>query len=48
MSEVVGMLIDFAQLDPACIDAFESLCGKQTCFGWEEPLVRIFDERNID
>ena len=47
MSEVVGMLSDFAQMDPACIDAFEPLCGKQTCFGWEEPLVRIFDERDI-
>ena len=48
MSEVVGLLIDFAQLDPACIDAFEQLCGKQTCFNWEDPLVRIFDEKNID
>jgi len=47
MNEVVGMLKDFAQMDPMCIDAFESLCGKQTCFGWEEPLVRIFDERDI-
>ncbi len=45
MNEVVEMLKDFAQTDPACIDAFEPLCGKQTCFGWEEPLVRIFDER---
>ncbi len=43
MSEVVVMLSDFAQMDPTCIDAFESLCGKQTCFGWEEPLVRIFE-----
>ena len=47
MSEVVGMLSDFAQMDPTCIDAFESLCGKQTCFGWEEPLVNMFDERDI-
>lgn len=45
MSEVVGMLQESAQVDPACIDAFEPLCGKQTCFGWEEPLVRILDER---
>lgn len=47
MSEVVEMLKDFAQMDPACIDAFEPLCGTQTCFGWEEPLVRIFDERDM-
>lgn len=47
MNDVVGMLKDFAQTDPACIDAFEPLCGKQTCFGWEEPLVRILDEKDI-
>lgn len=47
MNDVVAMLKDFTQMDPACIDAFESLCGKQTCFGWEEPLVRILDERDI-
>jgi len=47
MNEIVGMLKGFAQMDPACIDAFEPLCGKQTCFGWEEPLVKIFDERDV-
>ena len=47
MSGVVGMLEEFAQVDPTCVDAFEPLCGKQTCFGWEEPLVRILDEREI-
>ncbi len=47
MNEVVGMLEEFTQVDRACIDAFEPLVGKQTCFGWEEPLVRILDERDI-
>jgi len=47
MSEVVGMLEEFAQVDPACIETFESLVGIQSCFGWEEPLVRILDERGI-
>jgi len=47
MNDVVAMLKDFAQMDHACIDTFESLCGQQTCFGWEESLVRILDERNI-
>ena len=46
MSEVVGMLSDFAQIDSSCIATFESLCGKQTCFDWEDPLVRIFDEKD--
>lgn len=46
MNDVVAMLKDFTQMDPTCIDAFEPLCGKQTCFDWEEPLVRISDERS--
>ena len=47
MNDVVAMLKDFAQMDPTCIDAFEPLCGKQTCFGWEEPLVKMFHDRDI-
>ena len=30
--------------DPACIKAFEALAGRETCFEWNEPLVRILDE----
>ncbi len=44
MNEVVRILEEFAQIDPECIEAFESLVGRETCFGWEEPLVRILDE----
>lgn len=48
MSEVVRMLEEFAQIDPDCIDAFELFVGIGiTCFQWEEPLVRILDERKI-
>ncbi len=47
MSEVVNILIEYAQIDPAYIETFELLAGKQTCFGWEELLVRILDERDI-
>jgi len=39
------MLQEYAKFDPQCINAFEKLCLKETCFGWEEPLVKIFDER---
>ncbi len=42
---VVQMLIEYAQIDPSCINSFAQLAGKQTCFGWEEPLIRIVDER---
>ncbi len=48
MSQVVQMLIEYAKVDPRCVDAFASLTGKQTCFGWEEPLVRMFDESDIN
>lgn len=41
---VVEMLKEYARLDPSCIKAFEKLAGKETCFGWESPLVKIFDE----
>ncbi|MDD2654393.1 MAG: hypothetical protein PHI86_04745 [Candidatus Omnitrophica bacterium] len=44
---LVALLEEFARIDPLCIDAFEPLCGKEYCFGWEDPLVRIFDERLI-
>lgn len=44
MSEVVDMLIEFVRIDPGCIDTFKVLVGCQTCFYWEAPLVRIYDE----
>ena len=43
--EVVEMLKEYANLDPKCIKAFKKLCDQKTCFGWEEPLVKIFDEQ---
>ena len=44
--ELVALLEEFARIDTVCIDAFELLCGKEYCFGWEDSLVRIFDERD--
>lgn len=43
--EAVFMLKQYANLDTSCIQIFRKLCGQSTCFGWEEPLVRIFDEQ---
>ncbi len=43
MEEVVLMLQEYAKLDQGCIKAFEKLRGKETCFGWEESLVKIVD-----
>jgi len=44
IEDVVLMLQEYAKLDQKCIKAFEKLGGKETCFGWEEPLVAIVDE----
>ncbi len=44
MTQVVGMLQEYARIDPDCINAFKSLIGIGiTCFQWEEPLVSIWD-----
>jgi len=52
VGEFVGGLItlleEFAKIDPSCIDAFKPLCGKKYCFGWEDSLVRIWDERESE
>lgn len=44
MEETALMLQDYAKLDLMCTKAFKKLIGKETCFGWEEPLVKIFNE----
>ncbi|MCD4812928.1 hypothetical protein K8S19_04480 [bacterium] len=45
--ELVALLEVFVKIDPLCIQAFKPLCRKESCFGWEESLVRIFDEGGI-
>ncbi|HCP09035.1 MAG TPA: hypothetical protein DIT25_04550 [Candidatus Moranbacteria bacterium] len=46
IEEVVIVLEEYVRLNPECIKSFEDLCGKSTCFGWEEPLVKIFDDKS--
>ena len=41
IEEVVAMLEEYAKLDPNCVKAFDELKNKETCFGWEEPLLRL-------
>lgn len=45
MYEVVEILKEYSKLDQKCVKAFEEFCGQETCFGWEESLVKIFDEQ---
>lgn len=44
MSQVVDVLMEYVRIDRECGEAFEPLAGRETCFGWEEPLMRILDE----
>lgn len=34
------VLEEYTKLDPLCVKAFQELKGKETCFGWEEPLLK--------
>ena len=39
IEETVQVLKEYSKLDPACVKAFNELKDKETCFGWEEPLL---------
>ena len=41
IEEVVSVLQEYAKLEPSCAKSFNKLKGKETCFGWEEPLLKI-------
>ena len=41
IEDVVTVLQEYARLDPACVKAFKQLERMETCFGWEESLVRL-------
>ncbi|MBI5729228.1 MAG: hypothetical protein HY983_03265 [Candidatus Magasanikbacteria bacterium] len=43
IEETVQVLKEYVKLDPDCIKVFKELKGKETCFGWEEPLVKLID-----
>jgi len=42
IEETVQVLKEFAKLDPSCVKAFGILKDKETCFGWEKPLLDIY------
>lgn len=45
MEEVVQMLKTYADLEPSCKNAFHKLKDIETCFGWEESLVKMITAR---
>ncbi len=45
IEEIVHLLKEYAKLDPLCVKAFGELNNKETCFGWEDPLIKIYASR---
>jgi hypothetical protein len=43
IEETVGVLQEFAKLDSGCVKSFAKLQDRETCFGWEEPLLKSVD-----
>ncbi|MBI3684889.1 hypothetical protein HY250_00565 [Candidatus Azambacteria bacterium] len=41
IEETVQALKEYTKLDSSCAKALGDLKGKETCFGWEEPLLEI-------
>ena len=41
IEETVQALKEYAKLDPSCRKTFNGLKDKETCFGWEKPLLEI-------
>lgn len=41
IEDVVNVLCEYVKLDTACIKAFRALVDKETCFGWEDPLLTL-------
>lgn len=41
IEEVVSMLKEYSRLDLSCKNAFGKLKNRETCFGWEEPLLEL-------
>ena len=41
IEDTVHVLKKYSKLDPSCVEAFLKLHDRETCFGWEEPLLKI-------
>ena len=41
IEQTVVVLQEFAKIKPSCIKIFRLLENKETCFGWEEPLLNL-------
>lgn len=43
IAEGVRVLVEYAALDPACVQEFKTLQNRNTCFGWEMELLALIE-----
>lgn len=43
IQSVVAVLEEYAKHDPGCIRPFKKLLGRETCFDWEVPLIKMLE-----
>ncbi|MBI2074606.1 MAG: hypothetical protein HYT83_02075 [Candidatus Levybacteria bacterium] len=46
--ETVEVLIQYTKLDPKCTPTFRQLENRETCFGWEKPLLELISDKHDD
>lgn len=44
MIETVELLTEYAKTDPLIMECFKKFQNIETCFGWEEPLLKLIDK----
>lgn len=44
IQETIAVLEEYARLDPKIIESFKKFESVETCFGWEEPLVKLINK----
>ena len=44
IEDSVDVLKQYAEIDRDCLQAFRQLKDRETCFGWEEPLLAFINK----
>jgi len=48
IEDVVNVLIEYARMDPKCIQGFNKLAGISSSFLWEQPLIKLLDNASLE
>ncbi|MEK6846670.1 MAG: hypothetical protein AABY16_00725, partial [Nanoarchaeota archaeon] len=46
IERAVNMLCEYVKLEPDCKKEFHTLENRETCFGWEEPLLKMLNKNH--